>query len=177
MIKELTYKQIYLIAIAVTSLLAVCAYLFSFKNTINIITQYIELQERINAIKDAPEKITVLNAKMSQIDHLLIDKDDIDVEQIILDKTTKFCKNNSLTLIEFPQTSYSEYQDYQILTNKVVLEGNFISIVKFIHDSERINKTGMVAAVQLTKKKDLQTKKEHLFSYIYFQNIKSKSNN
>lgn len=174
---ELTYKHIYIIVIAGISIITVCAYFFSFRNTFNTMIQYNELQDRINAINDAPQKIVSLNTKMSQMEHLLIDNNDVDVEQVLLEKTTDFCKNTNLTLIEFPQTLYSEYQDYHILTNKVVLEGDFKSQVQYIHDSERINKIGMIAAVQLTKKKDLRTKKEQLFSYIYFQNIKLKRDN
>lgn len=164
-----------MIVVAIVSLAMICFYFFSFKNTISAIVEYHALLEKKEAINDAPQKVKVLETEIRQMEHLLVDADGIDVEQILLEKTTDFCKKSDLVLIEFPQTSYSEYQDYHILTNKVVLEGGFKKQILFIYDSEKNNKTGMVASVHLSKKKDIRTKRESLLSYIYFQNIKLKT--
>lgn len=173
--KELTYKQVYILTIAILAVVTACAFMFSFKNTIDVISQYGTLHDKVESIKDAPQKLTNLESKIKQMEHLLIDADEVDTEQLLLEKTTNFCKNNGLLLVEFPQTSYTEYQGYQILTNKIALEGGFINQVRFIHDSEKTNRTGMVASIQVSKKKDIRTKKERLVSNIYFQNIKLKN--
>lgn len=169
---NLSYKHIYYIVIVGVILLAGIAYSFSWSNTIHAITEYYELKGKVENMKDAPQKIQHLKQQINQMEHLLIEDKGMDIEQLLLEKTTTFCKDNHLTLIEFPQTYTNEYSNYQILTNKIVLEGSFKNQLKFIYDSEQKNKIGMVASVQLTKKREIRTNKISLFSTIYFQNIK-----
>lgn len=175
-LRKLTYHQIYYVVIASVALLAICVFFLSIQKTVDVMSEYYHHTERIENIKDAPQKIDALNRKIKQMEHLLVDANNIDTEQLLLEKTTQFCQNNRLTLIEFPQTYVSEYSDYEILTNKIVLEGSFRDNLLFIYDSEQKNKIGMVASIQFIKKKDMRTKRESLFTHIYFQNIKLKKN-
>lgn len=169
---KLTYKLIYYIIIASVILLTIITYSLSIKNTAHTISEYFDLKEKVENMKDAPQKIINLKQQITQMEHILIEDKGIDTEQLLLEKATTFCKNSNLTLIEFPQTFISEFDDYQILTNKIVLEGSFKENLKFIYDSEQKNKQGMVSSVQLSKKKEIRTNKVSLFSTIYFQNIK-----
>ena len=124
--KQLTYKQIYYITIFLVIMLAICVYTLSVRNTINAITEYTKQTIKIETIKDAPLKMNELNTKINQMEHLLIDTKDIDTEQLLLEKVTNYCRENPVTLIEFPQTYVSEYEGYEILCNKLIIEGSFM---------------------------------------------------
>lgn len=172
--KQLTYKQIYYITIFLVIMLAICVYTLSVRNTINAITEYTKQTIKIETIKDAPLKMNELNTKINQMEHLLIDTKDIDTEELLLEKVTNYCRENPVTLIEFPQTYVSEYEGYEILCNKLIIEGSFKDNLLFIYDLEQKNKMGMVSSVKFIKQKDIRSKKVKLFTHIYIQNIKIK---
>ena len=101
--KQLTYKQIYYITIFLVIMLAICVYTLSVRNTINAITEYTKQTIKIETIKDAPLKMNELNTKINQMEHLLIDTKDIDTEQLLLEKVTKYSivsYNESLSIFE-----------------------------------------------------------------------------
>jgi hypothetical protein len=173
---QLSYKRKYYLLIAGIVIFLLIAYSLSFKNTISAVSDYFLLDEKRETLKDAPQKIRQIEHQMKQMEHFLVSQDGSTLEEQLLEKTTQFCKKNQLTLIGFPQTLSSEYQDYLILTNEVVIESSFKESLRFIYDSELIHRTGMVASVQLIKKQDMKTKRQHLFTHIFFQNIQLKQN-
>ncbi len=173
---QLTYKQKYYLSIIGVIMAGFLSYNLSFDKTIIAIKDYYSLTDKMEKLKDAPQKIQRIEHQMKQMEHLLVDNDSVDIEQRLLEKATEFCRNNQITLMGFPKTKVLEYQNYMILTNEIVLEAPFKESLQFIYDSEQKNRIGKIASVQLVKKQDVKTKQQHLYSHIFFQNIKLKKN-
>lgn len=173
---QLTYKQKYYLSIAGVILAAFLSYNLSFNKTISAIKDHYSLAEKMERLEDAPRKIQKIEHQMKQMEHLLVDNDSIDIEQRLLEKATVFCQDNRITLMGFPKTKVSEYQNYMILTNEIVFEAPFKKSLQFIYESEQKDRIGKIASVQLVKKQDVKTKQQHLYSHILFQNIKLKKN-
>lgn len=175
MLKKLTYKHKYFLLLAVLVIAAIAVYSLAIKRTMTAIGEHRDLQHKMELLKDAPEQIASIEAQLKQMDQLVANKEPLDLEQTLLEEVTDFSQKHNLTLIEFPQTNISSYQDYQIYINKVVIEGNFKNILQFIYHAERQRKTGKIASIQLKRTKDIRTKQMYLYAYIYFQNIQINS--
>lgn len=173
---QITYKHKYYLSIAGVILAAFLSYNLSFNKTISAIKDHYSLMEKMGKLQNAPQKIQKIEQQMKQMEHLLVDNDSIDIEERLLEKATVFCQNNRITLMEFPKTKVSEYQNYMILTNEIVFEAPFKKSLQFIYNSEQNDRIGKIASVQLIKRKDVKTKQQHLYSHILFQNIKLKKN-
>ena len=174
MIKKLSYKHKYYLLLAVLALLLVIIYAAAIKKTITVIVEHKDLSKKIELAADAPGQIAFIEAQLKQMEQLIVTEKPLDFEQLLLEKVSGFCQKNGLTLIEFPKTVVLGYQNYQIYTNRIVLEGGFKKMVEFIYEAEQQYKTGKVVSVQFKRTRDMRSKRLYLYAHIYFQNIQIK---
>jgi hypothetical protein len=171
MLEKLSYKHTYYLLLAALALLLVAIYAFAVKKTITVIAEHKDLSKKIELAVNAPQQIVSIEAQLKQMEQLVVNEKPMDFEQMLLEQVSGFCKNNGLTLMEFPKTTVSGYRDYQIYTNKIVLEGGFKKMVEFIYEAEQKYQIGKVVSVQFKRTKDMRSKRLYLYAYIYFQNI------
>jgi hypothetical protein len=171
MLEKLSYKHRYYILLAALALLLIAIYAFAVKKTIAAIAEHKDLSKKIELAANAPQQIVSIEAQLKQMEQLVVNEKPMDFEQMLLEQVSGFCKNNGLTLMEFPKTTVSIYRDYQIYTNRVVLEGGFKKMVEFIYEAEQKYQIGKVVSVQFKRTKDMRSKRLYLYAYIYFQNI------
>ncbi len=175
MLNRFSYRQKYFLLLAILALSVIAIYSLAIKRTISVIGEHQDLQQKMELLKDAPGQIAAIETQLNQMEQLVANKEPLDLEQTLLEQVTAFSQNHHLTLIEFPKTNVSLYQDYQIYINKIVLEGNFKDIVQFIYNAEQQRKTGEIASVQFKSTKDIRSKQKYLYAYLYFQNIQISS--
>lgn len=171
MLEKLQYKHKYYLLLAALALLVVLMYAFAIKKTIAVIAEHNDLSKKIELAANAPQQIVSVEAQLRQMEQLVVNENPLDFEQLLLEKVAGFCQKNGLTLIEFPKTTVSAYQDYQIFTNRIVLEGDFKTMVEFIYEAEQRYNIGKIVSVQFKRTKDMRSKRQYLYAYIYFQNI------
>ncbi len=168
MFKQLSYKHKYFLLLAILVLAAIVTYSLAIKRTIVTIGEHRDLLHKTELLKDAPEQIADISMQLQQMEQLLANKEPLDLEQMLLEQITDFSQQYNLTLMEFPKTNISSYQDYGIYINKMVVEGNFKNILQFIYNMEQQRKVGKIASVQFKTTKDIRTKQMYLYAYIYF---------
>jgi hypothetical protein len=96
-------------------------------------------------------------------------------QQLILSLVSSFCAKNNLVLQELPKTkSYSE-NDILVETNYLVIEGDFIRLLRLLNMLEQNKDAGRVSSSRFQAKKNLKSKKIELTLTIYIQNIKNMS--
>ncbi len=100
----------------------------------------------------------------------------MDVQSAILEKTGHFCQQHQLTLKSFPKTHYYKDKDYLVMTNKLVVEGEFIKILKLIYLFEQKFQLGKIISVQFDKERDRKTKRMKLYGSLFIQNVKHVKN-
>ena len=171
MMEKLSYQHKYYLLLAALALLLIVIYALAIKKTIAVISEHKDLSKKIELAASAPEQIASIEARLKQMEQLIVNEKPLDFEQQLLEQVTVFCQKNRLTLIEFPQTAVCGYQNYQIYTNRIVLEGGFKKMVEFIYEAEQKYKTGKVVSVQFKRTRDVRSKQLYLYAYIYFQNI------
>lgn len=176
MFKNLTYrKKIRFLAIGVV-ILTFIIYNLSIKKTIILKKECKSFEEKLALVEYAPQKIALLEKELSKIEGIIGKSDTtcIDFQQILLEKTSNYCQENNIILKEFPKQIINEQQDYIIETNIVVLEGGFITLLKFLYLLEQKYNIGKVVSAGYNAFKDIKTKKYKLNLTIYVQNIKKK---
>ncbi len=171
MLEKLSYKHKYYLLLAALALLLVIIYTFAIKKTITVIAEHNDLSKKIELAANAPQQIAAIESQLRQMEQLVVNENPLDFEQMLLEQVSGFCQKNGLTLIEFPKTTVSGYRDYQIYTNRIVLEGGFKKMVGFIYEAEQKSRIGKVVSVQFKRTKDMRSKRLYLYAYIYFQNI------
>ncbi|MDR1729764.1 MAG: hypothetical protein LBR52_03785 [Prevotellaceae bacterium] len=169
--EKLSYKHKYYLLLAALALLVVVMYVFAVKKTIAVIAEHNDLSGKIELAASAPQQIVAAEAQLKQMEQLVVNENPLDFEQVLLEQVSGFCQKNGLILIEFPKTTVSGYRDYQIYTNRIVLEGGFKKMVEFIYEAEQKYNIGKIVSVQFKRTKDMRSKRLYLYAYIYFQNI------
>jgi hypothetical protein len=171
MLNRFSHKQKYFLLLAMLTVSAIAVYSLAIRQTISCIGEHKDLLQKMELLKDAPEQIAVIEMQLKEMEKLVAGKEPLDLEQTLLEQITGFSKKNNLTLIEFPRTNISTYQDYSIYINRIVLEGSFKNLLQFVHNAELERKTGKIASVQFKSSRDIRSKQTHLYAHIYFQNL------
>lgn len=174
MLKNLSYKKKNILLLAGTILFSLITYFYSIENTVDVINEYRELQTQLEIAENAPQKHAELILKLDNIKSLLGSggKFGVDVQQVLLEKISRYCNENNITLKEFPKPMEVQEQDFIVETNVIVMEGSFIKLLKLVYQLEQVQRAGKVAAVHFLAKEDLRTKRLLLRASLYLQNIK-----
>lgn len=149
-------------------------YKVAISGTVELSFENGDLKEQISNNQNAPQQIKTIKKKIAKIEQLVGDEvgDETDPHQMLLGMVTQYCQQNKLTLKEFPHPFVLEDKGYITKTAKVVVEGDFIYLLKLVYHLESKYKVGKVVSVDFEAKKQLRTRRRKLNSTIYVQNIK-----
>jgi hypothetical protein len=173
---SMTYKKKFRWLLIAIPFLLFISYVLAVKKTVMLFRDCSSMQTKLESINDAPKNIKQIKNEITQIDGMISanDSSGTDFRQLLLEKTGDFCLANNITLKEFPASIHEIKSDYSVETNTVVLEGSFISLLKFTYLLEQKYKIGKVASVDFSAKYNLTEKKNRLTEKIYVQNIKKR---
>ncbi len=174
MFNNLTYKKKVMYLFAGFVILLILSYSLSIRRTVKLGEICTNLEEQKESLQNAPSKIQKIGNELNNI-NAMIGKDmhvDMDVQSAILEKTGHYCQHQRLTLKSFPKTHYYKDKDYLVMTNKLVVEGEFIKILKLIYKFEQKFQLGKIISVQFEKERDRKTKRMKLYGSLFIQNVK-----
>lgn len=176
MLKRFSYnkKNKYLIALAI--LLPFILYVFAIKKTVLAYNEFEKNSIQLDSITQVPVLYSKLKKELDFIDQQL-GAQDIGHNYLdsLIEAVTNYCQVNSIILKEFPKTNVIKKDNLIVETNKIVLEGDFISLLKFVYLLENKRNYGKVVSVYYQSKMDYRTNKFNLTSTVYLQNIKKTS--
>lgn len=153
-------------------------YNVSISDTVELSSENNSIELQITNSHDAPEQIKEMKQRIGMMEQLIGTKveGNIDMHQLLLDMVTQYCQKNQLILKEFPLPFETEKNGYLTKTAKVVVEGDFIALLKLVYHIEQKYKVGKIASVDFKAEKELKTRKRKLQTTLYIQHIKSKEN-
>lgn len=174
MLKNLTYRKKNILLLVCSVLFSLIIYFFSVAQTIKLITLCNRLEQQLHLADDAPQKLSELKFQLGHITSRLgqAGKFGGDVQQALLEMISGFCNENNLVLKEFPQPVITIEQNFVVETNTVVVEGEFIKLLKLVYQLEQVQRIGKVSSVHFQAKEDVKTKRLVLTASLYLQNIK-----
>jgi len=159
--------------IVASFLFAIIAYKMAIKKTVVLYNECKTYDNYMAEAQNAPKDIALLEKQLKKVDAILQNNDtsNIKLQYKLLDKASAYCLNNPVILSSYIEPEFYQYQDYDIETNKIVLEGGFHNLLKFIYKLEVEEPIGKVVSVKFEKKKQLRTENNKLFVSIYVQGI------
>jgi hypothetical protein len=174
MFANLTYRLKFILLAAGFVLFLIVSYNLAFKKTFRLKSECTEIEARLEQSKNAPQQIAMIKAKLEEIDRKVGGKsiDQINLEELIIEHISSFCKLNDLVLKEYPGIHNYSQQDYTTETCKLTVEGSFIKLLKLAYGIEQDFSYGKVSSLNFYTEKNYKTKKVELLLEIYVQNIK-----
>ncbi len=174
MFKKLTYKNKVIYLLVGFFVFFIIVYNLAIKKTVNIFIENSRISEQLSNLDDAPVRIQLIEKRIKQIDQAIgesisLDKD---LHKQLLERVGGYCKQNNITLRDFPAVHQISKQDYMIQTSQFIVEGTFIKILKLIKLLETDYRIGKVSSVKYYSMKNPKTNRISLYAKIYLQNIK-----
>ena len=157
--------------------LSYSAYNLAIKKTIRAKLNLIEIKKEIKNLDELMSKINQLKKKNANYDNLVsrsYSKESI--QSFILNHVAEYCKTNNLIICEYPQPHIFQKDDYVIETNKIVLKGGFLPMLKLVYNIEQHYRVGKVTSVKYYKSYNIKKRKNELYAEIYLQTIKTFQN-
>ncbi|MDO6758574.1 hypothetical protein Q4566_00060 [Tamlana sp. 2_MG-2023] len=169
MFTNLTYKQ----KLCGVGLLAVLLFFTankrSFKVTKQAYIQSSKLEEKLNYINDSNSNVSDLQNELDLYDRIIgvqgVQPED--VQQSVLDFTTEFI---NVDVFGMEEMHFSESNGFKIITNQLILEGDYNSLIEVIYEFEKKFEFSSIVSVSFQKEKEYLTRKNKLRVKIIFQN-------
>ncbi len=168
MFENVTYKKKTISLFLLLALLFLTANKRSFRITRNAHKQMKEVKEQLEFMKTSSKNSEELYHQLALYDGL-IGKQNIGpnvVQQSILGFATKY---SDINIEELKEPHLSEANGFMVITNQLILEGNYLALSKVVYEYEKKFDVSSLVSVIFYKKKNFN-KKSELRVLLTFQN-------
>jgi hypothetical protein len=169
----LTYKKKTIYFTAGAAIVLILIYFSLISGNISKYKQRNQLETKLKQAQNAPENIKKLEKELGKLnthfEYYL--SDSVRNHEYILEVVSNFCQKNNVILKNLPMVISTQEKDFKVESSIIVAEGNFINLLKLLHELERVNKIGRVSSVDFKSYVDTKTKRTQLSLTIYLQNI------
>ncbi len=156
--------------------LVLSAYHFSFSKTLALHEQLTQNEARLQQVKDLPLLIREYEALLSDTNHM--QQNASYNREALFEKINTFCRVNKLQLEHFYPEQRMAVQHFDLITNKLEVQGSFKDMVRLGWFIEREERLGHIASVSYKTMDDKRTGKTWLtgtfFIQHYFQHAPNK---
>lgn len=172
--EKYTYAQKNLALLIVGVLLFAVSYKRSFSKTLELFNYSDELDMKIREGEASQARIRLVQKELFDLNHLL-GKEHITVElvqQKFLGFFDKYSKGLSVKQID--EVYSFDHPDFKINTLKIELEGNYNSVLRFIHKAEKDFSEARIIYVSNHLEKNILTQKNFLITTLLLQHYEQK---
>ncbi|MGL4599301.1 MAG: hypothetical protein ACRCYO_17395 [Bacteroidia bacterium] len=169
--KKLTWKfKNRLLLLAAIALLWII-YSFSVRNTFETRSTCIRLEKKLDSASGAPQRQIVLERELSMFNQLLGQTDSLGgMHEHLLGVVSSWCQEKQVVLREIPAPLRYTTRDWLVETHTIVVEGNFIDLLRFAEQLEK-EKSFRLVSTDYKTLRDPKTKRLVLTATYYLQNI------
>lgn len=174
MFENLTNKQKIAFLIFTVIVLFLAANKRSYKVTLNAYSQVKELEEKLEYVKKNISNSQDLRRKSLVFNRILGSQENIgadEIQQNLLDFITAY---PSIKVDFFRELHFFQLNDYDVITNQVVLEGSFSKLLEFVYELEKKFDYSIVVSVNFNKSFDYKRRKNKLKVEIILQNYEKR---
>jgi hypothetical protein len=172
-LNNLTYQKKVQLLLLFAALFAIIAYYMAVKKTFLVYAEYKDANKKMELVENAPQKISQLEAELKKFESIIgtSDSSTKNTRQLILEKTSSYCKENNIVLKEILQPVSTEQNGYNLESNIVILEGGFSKLLNYVYIMEKNKSIGKISSVKFSINQNLLTNNKKLQSTIYIQKI------
>ncbi len=177
MFERLSYKRKFILVIAGGIVMFFLVFKLNIKKTIVAGKEWRKLKNQTTNIAD-------INGRNNQLENRLLELNDLlgsslspaNLRASVLTSVVELTPGVKIDLYEIPKV-YTYYDgDMEVYTNKIVLKGDFKSLLKYLYLLETKEKISRIRSVNFIYTKQRGTQYESMYAEFYLQNIKIESN-
>lgn len=172
--EKYSYKQKNLALLIIAVLLFAVSYKRAFSKTIETNGYINELEIRKQEALNSQKEIQLLQKQVARLNKLL-GKENVSVEEVqqgFLNFLAR--KSPHISVKQIDEVYGFEHPDFKINTFKIELQGDFISVLKFIYSLEQHFDDARLIHFQMNSEKDAVTNKTDLTTTLLIQNYVQK---
>lgn len=165
-----TYKKKVTALILGSLAFLILAYWLTISKTVIAYRTNNSMQERLAEASTVEKDISHYQQLLSNLDK---QQQNQFSQETLFEFSTNFCQEHKLVIKKMPQANIAVQNDYNIMTNLIEVEGNFIAITQLIYALEQEEKLGHIVSCQYQLAQNRESRKQELVAAIYLQNIQS----
>ena len=170
---KLTYQQKNKVLVIGYAVFLFIVYQLAISKSWDLYSQNSLLEEKLTTAKESYKSKEELEKKEAMLEGHIASffVDSLSHQEYLLETISTYSRQHNILIKEIPaRTEYLE-GDFEVGTHRIVLEGDFISLLKMVYLLEQKSKMGRVSSVLFSLKFDTKRKKEVLSLTLYIQNI------
>ena len=175
---KVDYKYRVRVLLAVSVILLLAAYVFAIKPTLKLSSRIITLKDRIDAVDNLPDSILAVRNELARVNDLIgLEKSSEDVtsgKQQFINRVGVLGQQHGVFLKEFVFEGMVEQDELTIEMNKMTLQGDFNSLLIFLHELEKDHAGARLFSFRFFTETNIRTRVKKLNLLIYVQFIQGK---
>ena len=168
-------KKKYHILLSGTFLFCLLAYWLAFGKTWNLYCSVQQLQQQKSSATGILQEINALQKQTEKMNKGQQNKGF--TQNYFFQSMTAYCQEQKLAIHEMPQSKIYRQEDLEILQNHLLVEGNFVPMVRLINELEDKQQLGRVVSAEFMLTKNFQSRKNELTAALSIQNIQNTEKN
>jgi Tfp pilus assembly protein PilO len=146
-----------------------------FKRTLELKQQQQSINQKLELVTTAPERINIIRKRLEHIDKLVINSDnETQLQNRVLTEISMICRKKGLLLHHMPPMYKEVDNNYLMETTSVAIAGNFHKLLGLLHTLEDPKKNLNIVSSEFYTEEDKKTKQRKLFLKLYIQTLKNK---
>ncbi len=168
-LSRLTYKQQFYALIVLALLLCFIAYSRSFGPTFNTVNGYYSAKAKIANSQTLNQRLSIALNKNNHLDAIIgkNSTDPILVQNAIMEFVAT--RPYDIKIMSFDPMHKAKDDYFTVYTNSLTLQGGINELLKTMHDLETKFELSRIAHVNIYLKKNYKTRKNELFSQLFFR--------
>lgn len=168
-----TYRQKNKTIVIGALLFLVVVYQLALSKTWDLYVQNNALEEKLATVHESLKNKDEVENKQAVLEQRIASffVDSLSHQDLLIETVSRYCHMHRILLRELPAMNTYTEGDFQVGTYKVVLEGDYKTLLQLVYLLEQKNKIGRVSSASFILKFDNKRKKDILSLVIYLQNI------
>lgn len=155
-------------------LISIVCYKFAIAKTMGLRDELLHLRSELREMQEIPHRTRLLARKNMVFDSILeqMDMGDNSLQNNLLRSINLEAKKRNIKVMDFNRPHIAAMGANNLYTYSFKLRGNYTDILKVVHAIEQKGNFGIVAHIDLEKKKDHRTNKYSLDATVFVQHLK-----
>lgn len=150
-------------------LLALIAYRFSIKNTLNVYAAWQQKKQTLQEATNAPQLIQQYEQELNQFDK---DSKQLGYDRkVLFEVINTYCRSNRLNIKDFHTIGRNVQGKYEVITDYIQVLGGYHKMVGLAYHLEQTEQLGHIASSSFELKKDQISRKDQLIGTLHLQNV------
>lgn len=173
MIKLQSYKIRFVLVLIGAVLFFPVVWKLALHKTLAANVQLKELNRKLEQVENAPERIALVEKRLSYLNQLIIDdENNEELQERVLDEISTICSKKGLILKEMPPMFRNLDNNYLVETINLEIAGSYHKLLQLVYELEQPNKNLNMVGISFSTTENKRLKTKQLVLSLYIQTLK-----